>query len=169
MTAKRPAWVGRLVAVVAVVAAIALGFETLRVIDQRPRTHNAHLFAYSAGMAPEVSGRIATLHVTNNQRVTKGQPLLEIDPEPFELRLRQARAQVAALKAQIGLTARQVTSQVSGADAATTKINHAKVQLALAQDTLRRLEPLLAKGYSPISNSTKPRPTSAPLPSRSPG
>jgi multidrug efflux system membrane fusion protein len=119
----------------------------LHVLDSRPRTHNAHLFAYSAGMAPEVSGRIVALHVTNNQRVTKGQALVDIDPEPFELRRRQARAQVAALKAQIDLTGRQVTSQKSGADAAATQINHARAQLALSQDTVRRLEPLLAKGY----------------------
>jgi multidrug efflux system membrane fusion protein len=79
--------------------------------------------------------------------VTKGEPLLDIDPEPFELRRQQARAQVAALKAQIGLTARQVTSQISGADAAATQINQARAQLALAQDTLHRLEPLLGKGY----------------------
>ena len=63
------------------------------------------------------------------------------------MRLRQARAQVAALKAQIRLTGRQVTSQKYGADAAATQISHAREQLALAQDTLHRLEPLLAKGY----------------------
>ena len=84
-------------------------------LDRRPRTHDAHLFAYSAGMAPEVSGRIVALHVTNNQRVKRGEPLVDIDPEPFELRVRQARAQVAALKAQINLTGRQVASQRSGA------------------------------------------------------
>jgi multidrug efflux system membrane fusion protein len=143
----KPAWRGRLVAFVAVIAAIGLGFGTLYMLDRRPRTHDAHLFAYSAGMAPEVSGRIVGLHVTNNQRVTQGQPMVDIDPEPFELRIRQARAQVAALKAQIGLAARQVTSQTYGADAAGTQINHARAQLALAQDTLHRLEPLLPKGY----------------------
>ena len=140
-------WRGRLIAFVAVVAAVAVGFETLAELNRRPRTNDAHLFAYSAEMAPEVSGRIVALHVTNGQRMVKGQPLLEIDPEPFELRLRQAQAQVLALKAQIGLTSRQVTSQISGADAAATQINHAKAQIALAQETLRRLEPLLAKGY----------------------
>jgi membrane fusion protein, multidrug efflux system len=141
------AWRGRLVAYFAIFAAISLGGWTVYVLDRRPRTHDAHLFAYSAGMAAEVSGRIVALHITNDQRVTKGQALVDIDPEPFELRLRQARAQVAALKAQIGLTSRQVRSQMSGADAAATQINHARAQLALAQDTLQRLEPLLAKGY----------------------
>ena len=143
----RSAWLGRLIAALAVAAALGLAVWTLYVLDRRPRTHDAHLFAYSAGMAPDVSGRIVALHVTNNQRVKRGEPLIDIDPEPFELRVRQARAQVAALKAQINLTGRQVASQRSGADAAATQINHARAQLELAQDTLQRLEPLLAKGY----------------------
>jgi multidrug efflux system membrane fusion protein len=140
-------WMGRLVAVLAIAMAVGLGITTLFVIDRRPRTHDAHLFAYSAGMAPEVSGRILTLHVINNQRVSAGEPLVDIDPEPFAMRLRQARAQVAALKGQISLTGRQVMSQKYGADAATTQIGHAREQLALAQDTLQRQEPLLVKGY----------------------
>ena len=140
-------WRGRLVALIAVVAAVVLGFATLAALSRRPQTNAAHLFAYSAAMAPEVSGRIVKLHVASNQRVSKGQPMVEIDPQPFELRQRQAQAQVQALKAQIGLTSRQVASQMTGADAAATQINHAKAQLALAQENLRRLEPLLAKGY----------------------
>ena len=148
MAVKRTkVWLGRAVALLAVAAAVGLGFTTLYVVDRRPRTHDAHLFAYSAGMAPEVSGRIVALHVINNQRVEQGQPLVDIDAEPFDLRWHQARAQVASLKAQINLTGRQVTSQKYGADAAATQISHARQQLALAQDTLRRLEPLLAKGY----------------------
>src|SRR5258705_334978 len=140
-------WLARSIAALAVAAAIGLGIATLFVVDRRPRTHDAHLFAYSAGMATEVSGRILTLHVTNNQRVNAGDPLVDIDPEPFAMRLRQARAQAVALKAQINLTGRQVTSQRYGADAAATQISHAREQLALAQETLHRLEPLLAKGY----------------------
>jgi multidrug efflux system membrane fusion protein len=143
----RAAWLGRLIALLAIVAAIGLAIWTLYVLDRRPRTHDAHLFAYSAGIAPEVSGRIVALHVTNNQQVKQGQPLVDIDPEPFELRVRQARAQVAALKAQINLTGRQVESQKTGADAAATQINHARAQLELARDTVKRLEPLLGKGY----------------------
>ena len=140
-------WLARSIAALAVAAAVALGATTLFVVDRRPRTHDAHLFAYSAGMAPEVSGRVLALHVINNQRVNAGDPLVDIDPEPFAMRLRQARAQVTALKAQISLTGRQVTSQKYGADAAATQISHAREQLALAQDTLHRQEPLLAKGY----------------------
>ncbi len=51
------------------------------------------------------------------------------------------------MRAQIDLTTRQVASQTSGADAATTQIGRARAQLALASDTLARLEPMLSKGY----------------------
>ncbi len=140
-------WFGRLFAFAAIAAALGLGGYTIYRLDQRPRTHDAFLYADSAGLAPEVSGRIVALPVHDNQRVSKGDPLVEIDPEPFDLRLRQARAQVAALQAQIALTTRQVGAQSSGADAAATQISRARSQLALAHDTVVRLTPLLGKGY----------------------
>jgi multidrug efflux system membrane fusion protein len=140
-------WLGRFVTLAAIAAALGLGGYTIYRLDQRPRTHDAFLYADTAGLAPDVSGRIVKLHVRNNQRVSMGYPLVEIDPEPFELRLRQARAQVAALQAEIALTTRQVGAQSSGADAAATHVGRARSQLALARDTLQRLTPLLGKGY----------------------
>ena len=140
-------WIGRLIAAASIIAAIVIGAYTLERLSQQPRTNDGYLFADRAGLAPDVSGRIVSLNVRDNHRVSKGDLLLQIDPEPFELHLRQARAQVAALQAQIDLTTRQVASQTSGADAATTQIGRARAQLALASDTLARLEPMLGKGY----------------------
>ena len=82
-----------------------------------------------------------------NQNVRKGDPLVEIDPEPFELRLHQARAQVEALRGQIDLTLRQIASQTSGANAVASQIGRARAQLDLARDSRRRLEPMLEPGY----------------------
>jgi len=140
-------WLGRLVAAASVIAAVAIGIYALERLSRAPRTNDGYLFADRAGLAPDVSGRIVALHIRDNQRISKGDPLLQIDPEPFELRLRQARDQVSALRAQIDLTTRQVASQTSGADAATTQIGRARAQLTLASDTLARLAPLLGKGY----------------------
>ncbi|MGF6709508.1 multidrug efflux system membrane fusion protein [Luteibacter sp. W1I16] len=138
---------GRLLMFLSFALAAASIVATVLVTNARPRTHDAYLFAFSAGMAPEVSGRIVELHVTNNIAVRKGQPLLVIDPEPFRLRLSQAQAQVAALQAEIDLTGRQVTSQGSGANAAARQVDRAAAQLTLARSTLARLEPLLPPGY----------------------
>jgi multidrug efflux system membrane fusion protein len=140
-------WTGRVIAGAAILAALAIGAYTLVRLDREPRTNDGYLFADRAGLAPDVSGRIVELNVRDYQPVRKGDVLLQIDAEPFELRLRQAREQVAALRAQIDLTARQVASQTAGAEAATTQIARARAQLALATDTLMRITPLQTKGY----------------------
>ena len=138
---------GKVVAWLAFLLALSFVIGSVIVVDQRPRTHDAYLFSYSAGLAPEVSGRILQLKVSNNQLVRKGQPLVEIDPEPFTLKLHQAQAQVAALRAEIDLTTRQVSSQGTGANAAARQVDRARAQQAYAQATLARMRPLLIRGY----------------------
>ena len=138
---------GKVIATLAIGLAIVLGILVVFAIDRRPRTHDAHIFAYSSEMASEISGRIVQILVTNDQDVAKGAPLFLIDPAPYEFQLRQARAQVAALKAQIALTGRQVTSQGSGVQAAMSQVQKARDQLKYAQDTRKRLEPLVKPGF----------------------
>lgn len=50
----------------------------------------------------QLSGLVVKVLVDVNDRVTKGQPLAEIDPEQIEDQIRQGRAQLAANEAQIG-------------------------------------------------------------------
>jgi membrane fusion protein, multidrug efflux system len=138
---------GRIIAFVAIASALVMLITTMIVLDQRPRTHDAYVFAYSAGITPEVSGRIVESKIQNDQFVHKGDVLLRIDPEPFDLKLRQANAQVAALQADIDLTSRQVTAQGSGAQAAAREVDRARQQLALAHNTVERMAPLLAKNF----------------------
>jgi membrane fusion protein, multidrug efflux system len=138
---------GKLIAVCSIFAALILGTLVVFAIDRRPRTHDARLFAFSAAMASEINGRIVRVCVSNDQHVGKDSPLILIDPAPYEMQLRQARAQVAALRAQIGLTGRQVESQGSGAQAAQSQVQRAREQLKYAQDTRQRLEPLVVPGF----------------------
>ena len=126
---------GKIIAALCVCTAIVLCFAVLVVIDRRPRTHDGRVFAYSAAMASEINGRIIHILVRNDQHVLKDAPLIQIDPVPYEMQLREARAQVAALKAQIALTGRQVTSQGSGAQAAENQVQRAREVLKNASDT----------------------------------
>jgi multidrug efflux system membrane fusion protein len=98
-------------------------------------------------MAPDVSGRIIELDVRDNQKVQKGQVLFRIDPDPYKLRVDQARATVRGLEATLAVTADQVASQTSGADAAASAINAAEAQTALAISSLARIQPLLKSGF----------------------
>ncbi len=116
-------------------------------LNLRPRTDDAFIDADVVHMAPDVSGRVVVIKVTNNQRVRAGDLLFVIDPEPFRLQLEQARAQLMGLQATLAITTNQVASQNSKADAANTGIGSAQAQLTLATSTLARLEPLLPRGY----------------------
>ena len=138
---------GKWVAILAVLAAIVLCILALIWLDRRPRTHDAHIHADTTLVAPDVGGRIVKIHVRDNQDVRKDDVLVDIDAEPFRLRVGQARAAVDALQAQIDLTTRQIASQTSGADVAATQVGRARAQLALARDTRRRLEPMLGQGF----------------------
>ena len=141
--------VGRLFSLVVIVAAAILLLVCLFINDSRPSTNDAYLQADLVRMAPEVSGRIVALPIRDNQAVKKSDLLFAIDPEPYRLRLEQARAQMAALEASIKVQTDQVASQISRAKAAETGTGSAQAQLELALSTLARLEPLGRQGFVP--------------------
>ncbi|HYR35989.1 MAG TPA: biotin/lipoyl-binding protein, partial [Burkholderiales bacterium] len=138
---------GRIVGLGIVLAAIALAVYVVYSIDQSPRTDDAFVRADTIGVAPQVSGRIVSLHVRDNQAVKQGDVLFEIDPEPYQHTLERARAALDSLEKQIGLSQRDVNAQKFAATAARANIERAEAQAKQAADTLARIEPLLAKEY----------------------
>lgn len=126
---------------------VVLTVMTSERLDHRPRTDDAYLQADLVHMAPDVSGRVITLNVRDNQRVRAGDVLLTIDPEPYRLRMEEARADMLGLQAKLSVTGDQVAAQTSKAGVASSSIRSAEAQLALANDTLHRLEPLLPRGF----------------------
>src|SRR5260370_14404324 len=97
---------GKVIATMAIGLAIVLGILVVFAIDRRPRTHDARIFAYSAAMASEISGRSVQILVTNEQDGAKAAPLLAIAPVPYELQLRQPRAPRPALTPHLAFTRR---------------------------------------------------------------
>jgi len=57
-------------------------------------TDNAYIKADIAAVSPEVAGNIKQVLVTENQAVTKGQPLLVIDDTNYQIMLAGAEAQI---------------------------------------------------------------------------
>ena len=138
---------GILVSLLALAGVLVTVVLATRRIDQRPRTDDAYLQADLVHLAPDVSGRIVELDVRDNQAVRKGDVLFRIDPEPYRMRMDQARAAVQGLEAKLALTADQVAAQTSKADAAARGIGSAEAQRALASSTLARMQPLLGSGF----------------------
>ena len=138
---------GRIVGLAIVLATIALAVYVVYDLDQSPRTDDAFVRADTIGVAPQVSGRIVSLHVRDNQAVKQGDVLFELDPEPYRHTLERARAALDSLEKQIGLSQRDVNAQKFAATGARANIERAEAQAKQAADTLARIEPLLAKEY----------------------
>lgn len=64
-----------------------------------PWTRDAHVSADIVRLAPDVSGPVAEVLVPDNAEVEKGTPLFRIEPDRFELALREAEAEVRSSQA----------------------------------------------------------------------
>lgn len=97
---------GRMLLTAAMVACAAvLGMHLWSYYMKEPWTRDGHVRADIVHIAPDVAGLVSEVLITDNQQVRKGDVLFRIDPERFELALRQAEAQVASTKAAVDLAA----------------------------------------------------------------
>ncbi|WP_423395562.1 multidrug transporter subunit MdtN [Burkholderia sp. LMG 21824] len=126
---------------------VLLGIVVWR-LDQSPTTDDAYVYADTINVVPEVNGKIIAMPVRDNQRVKRGDLLFQIDPRPYQDALNQARARLVTLDKQIGLTQRTVNAQQYNADSVKAAVERSRAQAAQATVTLRRMEPLLAPGYT---------------------
>ena len=98
-------------AVVIVFAVLPRIFHALHTVS----TNDAYVNSYVTFVAPRVSGQVARVLVDDNNRVKKGDVLVELDPEPF--RVQVGIKQAAVDTAQAGLLTAQATvrSQIAQA------------------------------------------------------
>lgn len=82
-----------------VAIAISLGWAMWRAYMGGPWTRNGTVRAYVVTMSPEVAGRIAELHVVDNQFVHKGDLLMVIDPTDYRIAVSLAEAAVKQAQA----------------------------------------------------------------------
>lgn len=86
-----------LVPLIVIVAALAIYFSQGRYVS----TDNAYVRTSRADVTPEASGHILKIYVKENQRVKKGQMLLEIDNAPKIIALKKAEARLASTRTRI--------------------------------------------------------------------
>lgn len=129
-------WIGRLVGLAILAAAVAAGWRVSRVSYEYPRTDDAEVRANLIGMAPHVGGPLTELHVVDNQEVRKGDLLFVIDPRPYQAALDAAQADLLLARSEL-----LAMSNVIGSAMAEVKVREA--QLDQASDVVRRYEPLL--------------------------
>ncbi|HEX2667140.1 MAG TPA: HlyD family secretion protein [Gammaproteobacteria bacterium] len=64
-------------------------------------TDNAYVVADQVNVASQIPGRVTVVAVSQNQNVAAGQVLLQIDPQPFQIALDQANANLENVRNQI--------------------------------------------------------------------
>jgi membrane fusion protein (multidrug efflux system) len=160
-------WVVRL----AVLAGLVAGGFYVAPLVQTARntvsTDDAYVNGHVTFVAPRVAGQVTTVLVDDNYRVKKGDVLVRLDREPYEVQLAikeaavttaeadlatanaQVRGQVAQTRAyrfQLKHTIEQVNTQVANLAAAVATLDSKKATLVLAESNLKRGEELAPGG-----------------------
>lgn len=104
--------------IVLVALALLLILFAYHVLSDRytPYTSQARVETFLTQVAPEVGGEVLEIDVKDNGRVTKGQSLFRIDPEPYEIALKSAEANLAVA--------------LQGADVSVAEVTAARAQIA---------------------------------------
>jgi len=102
-----------------------LGYEALTYFVAY--TDDAYVRSDLVGVAPEVTGRIIGVHVVDNANVRDGDPLITIDPVPFQLVVDERQAEVAEAHAQIEAAQSAILSAQDSADATASALGYAQI------------------------------------------
>ncbi len=100
-----------------------------------PYTQQARVQALIVPVAAEVSGRVTEVRAQNNQTVEAGQDLFQIDPEPFQIAVERARADLEATRRQVGASTAAIDSALASQRAAEAN----ELQSRQDRDRLERL------------------------------
>lgn len=94
-----------------VLLVIVLSLAWYLVADRfTPYTQQARVGAFVIPVAAEVAGRVTRVNVRNNQDVKAGDLLFEVDPQPYQIAVERARADLESTRRQIGASTAGIAS-----------------------------------------------------------
>jgi multidrug resistance efflux pump len=141
-----------------------------------PFTSQARVNAYVIPIAPQVSGNVKTVNVSNNERVEAGEILLQLDDSQYLLALSRAQADLETAQQAFGASSAGVESAAANVGAAEAERVRAtkdydrmqrirqedpgaisQRRLDLAESTLRAAESRLAASKSELERARQQR------------
>jgi membrane fusion protein (multidrug efflux system) len=160
----------------AVVGIAIVGYTTFTLATRgKENTDDAQVDADVVMVSTRVAGTVLHVHVTDNQKVTKGQLLVEIDPADLQAKEKEAEAQLAQAKAQadaadaqvsiVGASAKgglsaaraQLSGSASSVQTADAQIQSAKAALARAQAQATQADTDLARDQALFRDGAIPK------------
>jgi membrane fusion protein (multidrug efflux system) len=143
-TPKRKSRVAHVVIIILLAIGIFFGVRYYLEWRQYESTDDAFIEGDIVQVAPQVPGRVTEVPVKENQEVKAGDLLVQIDPEPYQVRLEQARAAARLAEAQQKTAELNVglTETTSGAvvEQAQSGVAAAEEQVATSRASLTAAE-----------------------------
>ncbi|MFM0340413.1 efflux RND transporter periplasmic adaptor subunit [Paraburkholderia fungorum] len=156
-----------LLTLVALGIAAFVGLHMWRYYTTAPWTRDGHVRADIAEVAPDVSGLVSEVYVKDNAPVQRGQVLFAIDPQRFNLALRQAEATAADRRAALAEARREAVRNRSLVDvvaretveATQTRVEQDEAALAQAEAAVdvARLNLERSRVVSPVNGFVSDR------------
>lgn len=109
-----------------------------------PYTQQARVGAFVIPVASEVAGRVIKVNVHNNQDVKAGDVLFEVDPQPYQIAVDRARADLESTRRQIG-------ASTAGIAAAQANLRASQANELKTRQDNQRLEGLYREDRGTIS------------------
>jgi membrane fusion protein (multidrug efflux system) len=139
---------------------ILIGGVVLYYYLQYKKTHITTDDAFVDGrihiIASKIPGTVKVLCVNDNQFIKKNDPLLEIDPADYDVRVKEARAgfeaekeRLSEIRNRVDTAKRQLAEIMASSEAARANVELQKANLDLAKANLQRSESLLGKEVIP--------------------
>ena len=109
-------------------------------------TNDAFVQSDAVVVSSRLNGIVERVFVAENQRVRRGDPLIQIDAREFDAQVRQAAAQVGLADANVESIRAQIREQSSTIDQADAQLMSASGRLDYANQQVVRFAPLVASG-----------------------
>jgi len=116
-------------------------------------TDDAYIQADNTTIAPKVSGYVAEVLVGDNDPLKSCQTLSRFDDRDFRVALDQAKADVAAASAAIGIKQASIEAQQSAIEYARAAIRVDEANSAFADQDDKRYATLATSGYGSVQNA----------------
>jgi membrane fusion protein (multidrug efflux system) len=115
------------IVIIAIAAAIVPALHYYHYFESHVSTDDAYVDGTVALVSSRISGTVTNLYVEDNWTVTEGELLLTLDPRDYEVRIEQARAQLARAHQAVDEMYAGVDAAQSGVRLAASQLNQAKI------------------------------------------
>lgn len=117
--------------VVIAMAGMAATILALNVVA--PSSSDVRVLNYSIEVVPRVTGRVIEVPIEGNRLYRKGTPILKLDPEPFQLRVKELEARLVGAEASVAQLDQDLLAARNNTQAALAQLNLARTRLRQSQ------------------------------------